>query len=145
MAFAILDNSKYIKSWSVDLAVEGNIYVMVRQSVMEALRIWDATCEPTTDRFIAFESIPMRFGWARILIEIVGIVKTICGQRDLGFMEISPTTVKLRILGKGNPPKKEKKAMMVKAINDKFGLAIESHDESDSVAIAFTAWLMEKE
>jgi len=145
MAFAILQDGKYVKSWAVDLTGEGNIYVMVHNAILEALRDWEYFCKPTTENFIAFEYITMNFGWQRILLEIVGIVKTICGQRDIGFIEISPTTIKKAVLGIGNPPKKEKKAMMVKAVNEKFGLAIESHDEADSIGIAYCAWLMEKE
>lgn len=145
LAFAILSNDKYIKSWLVEFPKEQNLYVLTHNAILEALRIWESVCEPTTEKIVVFESIPMRFGWARVLIEIVGVIKCVVARADITFDEISPTTIKKAILGIGNPPKKEKKQLMVDAINKKFGLAIESHDQADSIAIAFSAWLIEKE
>lgn len=147
-AFAFIKDGEYVKSWVSDFLGNENVYALAHDALLEALRIWEM--ENLIDKnsdFIAFENIPMRFGWARILIELVGHIKTVCGQRDLGFMEISPTTIKKCILAYGKSPKdqKEKKALMVNKINEMFGLSLTDHNESDACGIAFTAWLLENE
>jgi Holliday junction resolvasome RuvABC endonuclease subunit len=149
MAFAILKDGKYIKSWFVDVADKNaNIYLLAHNAVLESMRIWESECLiDKNEDFVCFEDIPMRFGWARILVEIVGIVKTICGRRDYGFVELSPTTIKKKMLGSGKSPEnqKEKKQLMIDYINKKFGLALNEHNLADAIAIALTAYLLEKE
>jgi hypothetical protein len=146
MGVAILTDGKYIKSWHVEFPKTENIYLLTHNAVIDALRKWESSCEITTDDFVCFENIPMRFGWSRILIEAVGGIKTILAQRNIPFMEISPTTIKKQLTGSGRSPKgyDNKKQLIINAINEKFDLSITEDNEADSVAIAWTAWLIEK-
>lgn len=148
LAFAFIRDGKYIKSWVSDFLGNENVYALAHDALLEALRIWEM--ENLIDKnedFIAFENIPMRFGWSRILIELVGGIKTMLAQRDYGFVEISPTTIKKAMTGSGKSPKEyeDKKRLIINAVNERFGLAITNDHEADSVAIAYTAWLLEKE
>jgi Holliday junction resolvasome RuvABC endonuclease subunit len=146
MGVAVITDGRYVKSWYVEFAQTENIYLLTHNTVIDALRIWESSCEPTAEDFIAFENIPMRFGWSRILIEVVGGIKTILAQRNLPFMEISPTTIKKCLTGSGKSPKgyDNKKQLIINAVNEKFGLAITEDNEADAIGIAWTAWLIEK-
>ncbi len=159
MAFAILEDGKYIKSWAVRVGYtqeelrktpeleQLNLYKTAHDVTLEAIRIWENSCLSDVDSLIAFEDIPMRFPASRKLIEVGAIIKTICSQRDILYDEISPTTVKKTMTGSGKSPKdhKEKKQLMVNAVNEGFGLKIEDHNIADAVAIGMTAYLLEKE
>lgn len=150
LAFCILIDGKYDKSWVVDISDENsNLYVVAHNAILEALRVFDFVCYKcsTADDFFVIEHIPLRFPTARPLVEVATLAKLVCSYRNFPYMEISPTTVKSRVLGSGKSPKdqKEKKALMVDKINEMFGLALTDHNESDACGIAFTAWLLENE
>lgn len=95
-------------------------------------RIMDAHAEHKPD-FITIEDYAVsKFGGAAICsIEIGSIVRFLLWQEGIPFLDVSPTSLKKFLTGKGNAPKD----VMMMHVFKKFGYTSKSNDVADAIAL----------
>lgn len=74
-----------------------------------------------------------------------GILMSIVGQRNLDLVEVSPLQVKKSVTGRGISSKESVKKMLDHIISIPQGVKIRTFDESDAIAIAYSAGIIKSQ
>ncbi len=72
------------------------------------------------------------------LSHVQGIVMAIAGIKGIELREVAPTLVKKTLTGTGKAGKEQVRSMVINVLLNQ-GIKFSSYDESDSLAIAYTA------
>ena len=145
MGFSILVDGEYSRSWWADLRSNTNIYIQTYEAVLSAFRVLESNYRLTADDLVVIEDFFPRGNGAKLLLKVIGVIMLVLARHDIPYIEVVPNAVKASMCGKIKTPKnlKEKKMLMINAVNQRFNTNIKDDNEADAVAIAYCGYLKE--